>query len=89
MEQLELLCILLVRMQYIASFENNLAVLYEAKNNTFQRIQKSQLLVFNLEGKKTCSHKNLYIIVHGSFTHNHQKWKEPKCYSNGEWMNEL
>lgn len=33
-----------------------------------------------------CSHKNLYINVHGNIIHKSQKWKQPKWQSIDEWI---
>ena len=35
------------------------------------------------------SHKNLFVNVQSSITHNGQKWKQPKCPSNDEKINKI
>lgn len=37
--------------------------------------------------ERTCPQKEMYKNVRGSFIHNCQKWKQPKCSSIGEQIN--
>ena len=40
------------------------------------------------ENLKRCPHKNLFMNVHSSVTHNRPRWK-PKCPSADEWINRV
>ena len=41
------------------------------------------------ENENMCPHKNLYMNVCSSLLIIVKKWKQPKCLSNNEWINNV
>ena len=41
------------------------------------------------KNENICPNNNLYTYVHGSITHNSQRWKQHKCPSSNEWINKI
>lgn len=73
--------------RYIATLEDNFAVSYKAKRTFCHIIQQSHSLVFT---HKSHIHTkpHTWMFVTALFISD-KTWKQPRCLSVGEWINEL